>query len=510
MSINSIPKKDLDTQLTPIYEYINNLWAVKIFNLVALILLLIGISNFFIFSIYDPLVLVIFILPMIIYITTQTISYGINLFYPRFDIESHRLLQAKITNQKNKPSVDIFLPICGELIDTLDRTFRAVSKINYDNFQVYIGDDTKNPDQRSVNESLAQKYGFNYHVRENIGEFKKAGNLNYLLTKSNGEIIVIFDADFAPNKEFLNHTVGYFEYPNLGFLQTPQYFQLDDKFHKNNMFGYGAGYIQEEFYRFIQPARATFNSTVCVGSNSLYNRSNLLQIGGFANVDHSEDIVTGIRFQASRFKTMYLPLILASGKCPDNIDSYISQQIRWALGSLELMFSKEFWYSNLSISQKLNYGSGYLFYLNSLTEKILYLLPFVAFFRDIGSDYIFGLLLFLPYFMFIKFIKPMILKYPETHYSDVIDNLTSFIRSYAVATYFAKINYSWKASGAKTKNQADRLFLIFLSMFLIIYIAFIIVSVMFNSSSTDLLYWPLWIWLGYPFYKLLKVYRHCW
>ncbi len=51
-------------------------------------------------------------------------------------------------------------------------------------------------------ENLAKEYGFKYLSRPNKGEMKKAGNLKYGFERSEGEYIVVFDADFAPLQNF--------------------------------------------------------------------------------------------------------------------------------------------------------------------------------------------------------------------------------------------------------------------------------------------------------------------
>ena len=50
---------------------------------------------------------------------------------------------------------------------------------------------------------------------------RKSGNLNWTFARTQGELILVLDADFRPRPDFLLETVPYFEDPDLGLLQTP-------------------------------------------------------------------------------------------------------------------------------------------------------------------------------------------------------------------------------------------------------------------------------------------------
>ncbi len=70
------------------------------------------------------------------------IIYSINFFYKTPDLNYHKKLVNFFTsNKSNAPSVDIFLPVCGESMQIINRTWLSVSNINYPNYQVYVLDD---------------------------------------------------------------------------------------------------------------------------------------------------------------------------------------------------------------------------------------------------------------------------------------------------------------------------------------------------------------------------------
>jgi cellulose synthase (UDP-forming) len=52
----------------------------------------------------------------------------------------------------------------------------------------------------------------------------KAGNLNNALFLTEGELMLILDADQMPDPGILERTLGYFTDPKVALVQTPQWF----------------------------------------------------------------------------------------------------------------------------------------------------------------------------------------------------------------------------------------------------------------------------------------------
>ena len=83
----------------------------------------------------------------------------------------------------------------------------------------------------------------------------------------------------------------YIDDPTIGIVQSPQYFDSGENL---NWIQRTAGATQELFYRWILPSRDRFNAAICVGTCALYRREALAAAGGFAQIEHSEDIHTGL------------------------------------------------------------------------------------------------------------------------------------------------------------------------------------------------------------------------
>lgn len=257
-----------------------------------------------------------------------------------------------------KPHVDIFLPICGEEIELVRNTWTHVAALDWLRacLHVHVLDDRNSADARAA----AQEFGFNYIVREDRPQLKKAGNLRWAFARTTSPFITILDADFCPRPDFLINVIPYFaSKPNLAILQTPQFFKIRPE---QTWVERGAAATQELFYRLVQVNRDAFGAAICVGTCGTYRRAALEPFGGTAAIDYSEDVHTGFNVLNDGWKVKYVPVCLAAGVCPDNLPSFFIQQYRWAMGSTTLFLNCEFWRSSLTTMQKVSYMTGMLYY----------------------------------------------------------------------------------------------------------------------------------------------------
>ena len=379
------------------------------------------------------------------------IIYSINFFYKTPDLNKHKHLVSSFTlNKSAAPSVDIFLPVCGESKQIINRTWLSVSNIDYPNYKVYVLDDKGDAEL----ETIAKEYGFEYMSRPNKGVMKKAGNLKYGFERTTGEYVIVFDADFAPLPEFLNETVPYMvQDKKIGILQTPQYFEIHKNLHKKNWLEYGAAATQEDFYRIIQVARNSFGAAICVGTNAIYRRSSLETFGGTYQIEHSEDVWTGVMMLQNNFKIKYIPYILAQGYCPDDFISFFKQQYRWCKGSMSLLFSSTFWKLNIPFQTRLSYISGFLYYIHAAFPSFLSIIGFVVLANHFENITIWFTVPFLPFLIFSLLILPI----TRLHNIKIGVLIASFaaLSAYTLALFHTifKANMSWQPTGQKNHNN---------------------------------------------------------
>lgn len=289
------------------------------------------------------------------------ISMAVNAFTPDFDLRRHQQVVRRWKPERY-PSVDVFLPVCGEPLPVLRNTWEHVREMagTYPGpVHVYVLDDSPT-DERG---DLALGFGFVYQRRLNRGWFKKAGNMRYAYQRTLGDHILVLDADFTPRHDMLNEMVPYFDAePELGIVQSPQFFRVHDR---QGWLERGASAVQELFYRSVQLSRQHHDAAICVGSCALYRRAALDSIGGSTLIEHSEDVHTGFDMRRKGWQLRYIPISLAAGLCPADVGSFFTQQYRWCAGSMSLLASTKFWNTRMRIRTRLGYISGFCYYLHT-------------------------------------------------------------------------------------------------------------------------------------------------
>jgi cellulose synthase (UDP-forming) len=304
------------------------------------------------------------------YIAYQAISIPVNFTGKGFDLAGHKARIASWSPQSH-PSVDIFLPVCGEPVEVLRNTWAAVSDLvtGYPGAaRPYVLDDGASDEVCS----MAASFGFDYIRRPDLPAFKKAGNLRYAFARTDGEYLVIFDADFAPRSDFLAETLPYLEDPAVAIVQTPQYFRRNSR---QNWIENSAGAVQEVFYRTIQVARNRFDAAICVGTSAAYRRVALEPFGGPTLIPYAEDVHTGLDVRRAGWSLVYIPIVLSTGICPDNLDSFVRQQYRWCSGNAGIMFSRRLWSIRMSVPARLTYISGFSYY--AFTALLVFFGPMI-------------------------------------------------------------------------------------------------------------------------------------
>ena len=304
------------------------------------------------------------------YVIYQMISLPVNFAGRGFDLAAHEE-RIGAWHPDSYPRVDIFLPICGEPIELLQNTWTAVSALiaGYQGAATaYVLDDGPSDEARSV----SQSFGFCYIRRPDLPAYKKAGNLRHAFARTDAEYLVILDADFAPRPDFLAETLPYMDDPAIAIVQTPQFFRSRPE---QTWIERAAGPIQEVFYRTVQVARDRFDAAICCGTSAVYRRVALEPQGGPTLIPYAEDVHTGLDVRRAGWSMVYMPIVLSTGICPDNLDAFVRQQYRWCSGNVGIVFSNRLWSIPMSFPARLAYISGFLYY--AYTALLIFFGPLI-------------------------------------------------------------------------------------------------------------------------------------
>lgn len=270
------------------------------------------------------------------------------------------------------PSVDVLIPTYNEPVFILRRTIMGCQAMEYANKQIYLLDDTRRPEMAA----MAAELGCHYITRPD-NRHAKAGNLNHAIARTEGELIVVFDADFVPTKNFLTRTVGFFQDPTVALVQTPQSFYNPDPIARNLGLENVLTPEDEVFYRQIQPIRDGAGSVICSGTSFILRRQALEESGGFVTDSLSEDYFTGVRISALGYRLIYLDEKLSAGLAAENMAAQATQRIRWARGTLQAFFidANPLTIRGLNPLQRLAHLEGLLHWFSSISRVGFLLFP---------------------------------------------------------------------------------------------------------------------------------------
>jgi cellulose synthase (UDP-forming) len=240
---------------------------------------------------------------------------------------------------------------------------------------------------------LAQSYEFHYLSRLQAGLDRrdaKSGNLNFGLSHSKGDLVLVLDADQVPSPEILDRLVDVFHQPRVGYVQSKQAFFLPegDPFYNSD----------KVFYETIQLHNDQANAVISCGSGVMYRRQALQEMGGFATWNLVEDFTSSYELVSRGWQGIYYPDPLSRGLAPMTLAGVYRQRFQWCLDTMRLFFwDNPLFKSGLSWVQRTHFLFVMLSYLASgLVFPLFYTIPLVVYCRGqsciIGDELAYGIL----------------------------------------------------------------------------------------------------------------------
>ncbi len=220
--------------------------------------------------------------------------------------------------------VDVYVCTYDEPLEVVAATLAGCRALTYPH-TTYLLDDGRRPEM----EELAHTAGAVYLTRPD-NSHAKAGNINAALERTEGELVLMLDADHVPMPDALDAMVGYFDDERVCLVQSPH-----DFFNHDSVQHYVVGrHEQSLFYRVVCPGKNRHGAAYWCGSAAVLRRAALLEIGGVATETIAEDFHTTIRMQRHGWTSRYHDEVLVQGLAPHDLDSYLLQRDRWARGNL--------------------------------------------------------------------------------------------------------------------------------------------------------------------------------
>ncbi|MBO6940192.1 MAG: glycosyltransferase family 2 protein [Deltaproteobacteria bacterium] len=234
------------------------------------------------------------------------------------------------------PTVTIQLPMFNEMY-VVDRLLDGITAIDYPKEKVQIQvlddstDETVQIAKAKVDELLEKGWDVEYRHRTDRTGFK-AGALEEGLETAKGELIMVFDADFVPTPGVLRKLVDHFTDPKVGMVQARwghinkdysvltqcQSMMLDGHF------------VIEHIARNRSGRFFNFNGTAGV-----WRKETIIDAGGWEHDTVTEDMDLSFRAQMKGWRFVYVPEAIAPAELPCEMNSFKTQQFRWAKGSAQ-------------------------------------------------------------------------------------------------------------------------------------------------------------------------------
>ena len=281
------------------------------------------------------------------------------------------------------PSVDVFIATYNENMQILTRILAACHRIRYpaELLTVYICDDGGRKEAAEV----AKRWGAQYLARS-THEHAKAGNLNYALAHSSGDLVLTLDADMVPKPNIIQLMIGYFSDPQMGFVQAPQVFYNPDPYQHNIPWGHLRNNDQDYFMREMLPRRDRLGAVMYIGSNAMFSREALAHIGGFVTGSITEDLATGLVLQAEKFHCVYCDAVVATGLAPESFTEMVNQRVRWCRGNIQVFRQHNLLSpKGLTFWQRLAYVSGTMYWYFGVQKFIFVISPLLFLFFGVIS-----------------------------------------------------------------------------------------------------------------------------
>ncbi|KAF3628065.1 Mannan synthase 1 [Capsicum chinense] len=259
--------------------------------------------------------------------------------YTKYKLES---IREDLEKNKNYPMVLVQIPMFNEK-EVYKLSIGAVCGLSWpsDRLIVQVLDDSTNEVLRTLVDLECRKWierGINvkYETRNNRNGYK-AGALKEGLKKQyvdDCEFVVIFDADFQPEEDFLWRTIPYLlNNPELGLVQARWKFVNADECLMTR--------LQEMSLDYHFSVEQEVGSSTCSffgfnGTAGVWRIRAVNDAGGWKDRTTVEDMDLAVRASLKGWKFLFVGDLAVKNELPSTFKAYRFQQHRWSCGPANL------------------------------------------------------------------------------------------------------------------------------------------------------------------------------
>jgi len=297
-----------------------------------------------------------------------------------------------LTDMKGFPEISILIPAHNEE-KVIENTVRAMLSLDYptDKYKIYVINDGSKDRTGEIVKSYQEKFGEDrlklINVPKEEGGRGKSNALNYGLRQSNGEYIVVYDADNTPNRmalRYLSHEIH----------THSSYGAVIGKFRtRNKRRNILTRFINIETLSFQWMAQAgrwrLFRLCSIPGTNFIVRRKILEDLGGWDVKAVAEDTELSFRIYQMGHEISFMPLAETYEQEPENLHVWFKQRTRWVNGNIYVLTKYMKSIRTVGSARVLfdlyYYFSVYFLFLSSI------IVSDVIFFLGIFTDYHIGI-----------------------------------------------------------------------------------------------------------------------
>lgn len=262
------------------------------------------------------------------------------------------------------PKVTVQLPMYNELY-VAERIIETAAAFDYpaDKLEIQVLDDSTDETKDVIAKKVAEiaATGVNIkHIHRVDRTGYKAGALDAAMDQVEGDFIAIFDADFIPEKDFLQKTMPYFADEKVGVVQT-RWGHINKSYSlltRLQAFGLDGHFAVEQGGRTASGHFINFN-----GTGGIWRKKCIEDAGGWEHDTLTEDLDLSYRAQLKGWKFKYCEHVIAPAELPITMSALKSQQHRWMKGGAEC-FRKMAWriltFKGVKLSDRIH-GLSHLF-----------------------------------------------------------------------------------------------------------------------------------------------------
>lgn len=299
--------------------------------------------------------------PLMILAAVVILTEGVELSSSLWRVEA-RKVPAAIPEKSAR--VSIHVPCYNEPPDMMIETLNALSRLDYDDYEVIVLDNNTPSDETwkpvaAHCEKLGPHFRF-YHYAPVAGFKAGALNIALALTDPETKYVAVIDSDYIVEPNWLRLTIPLFASENIALVQGPQdYSDFGESAFKSMAYEEYRG-----FFHIGMVERNEYDAIIQHGTMTIVRKDALQEVGGWATWCITEDTELGLRLFEAGYGATYLSQSMGRGLIPDTLKAFQSQRYRWAYGAMQILKHHAaaifLGRSRLSLAQRYQFVGGWL------------------------------------------------------------------------------------------------------------------------------------------------------